>query len=151
LIVVECNNDECFIRAIGFSRKSVKHERGKEGVLERVKEGMIGIIDEDPDSTQSHERKKYFEKESKSTIKLLVNKDDENKRIIQLTPMLELWLLYRARQNGISPKDYNLPDDPHELKKIPRLDNRKDFLNFIKKLIEIDDEIDTLKKWLNGY
>ncbi len=151
MIVIECNNDECFIRAMGFPKKSVRHERGKEGVLERVETGKIGIIDEDPDSRQSPERKKYLVKKSESTITLLVHKDDENKRVIQLTPVLESWLLFRAKQNGISPKAYHLPDDFHELKKIPRLDSRKNFLNFIEKLIEIDDEIGTLKKWLNGY
>ncbi len=151
MIVVECYNDELLVKTIGFSK--IKHEGGKGRVLERVKKnsGVIGIIDEDPDSIQPPEISEYTEKESKSTIKLLIIRYDKHKRIIQISPYLEDWILNRARQNRISPRDFNLPNDSKELHNIPHVERKRDFQKFLVKLVEIDDEVAILRKWLNSY
>lgn len=153
MIIVECYNDESLIKMI--ARSKVKHEGGKQRVLERVKKNdkaeVIGIIDEDPDSFQPSELKIYSQKDSKSTIKLLICKNDERRRLIQISPDLEGWILNRARKNRINPTDYGLPDDSHELHSIPRLDKRKNFRKFLKNLVERDEEICVLMTWLKDY
>jgi len=151
MIVVECDPDEFFIKSIGFSRKLIKHESGKGKVLGIVgkKPHAIGIIDEDPNSSQPGEMKKYIEKEAMDTIKLLIRKDDNGKRVIQISPYLEHWLLHRAKKNGISVKDFGLPDDPEELHDITHIERNINFQNFLNELIKIDDEIDAIKRWIN--
>jgi len=113
--------------------------------------GAIGIIDEDPDSGQPKERNKYFETESGSQIKLLIKKDDESKKVIQICPRLEEWILNLARQNHIKPTTFGLSDDPRGLR-IPHIEKKQNFREFMKELIKKDDvEIKILKKWLLGY
>lgn len=147
LIIVECNPDEFLVRLLGFSQ--IKHGGGKGKVLEKVKEksGSIGIIDEDPDSNQSKERKEYVEIESVSSIKLLNKKNDKSKKVVEICPRLEDWILIRARQNRIDPRDYELPNDPDELHS-PHIEKKKNFQEFMKRLVNNDSEIETLKGWL---
>ncbi len=150
MIVVECDPDEFLVKSIGFPRKLIKHESGKGKVLGIInKKQAIGIIDEDPDSSQPREMKKYIEKEAMGAIKLLIRKDDDGKRIIQISPYLEQWLLHRARQNGISAKDFGLPDDPKEMHDITHIERNINFQKFLSELIKIDDEIKTIRKWIN--
>jgi hypothetical protein len=105
VIIVECYTDEYVVRLLGF--KGIKHEGGKGKVFERVREnaGTIGMIDEDPNSNQPSERYEYIECERRSTIKLLVKKGDKNKRVIEISPDLEGWILARAKKNQVSPKE----------------------------------------------
>ena len=112
-------------------------------------QAAIGIIDEDPDSGQPSDLKKYIEKDSRHAIKLLVWKDDDSKRLIQISPRLEDWLYSRALQNQIAPMSFDLPKYPEDLHKILRVDEKENFHRFLNKLIEADDEIDTLKKWIS--
>ena len=148
MIIVECYTDEYFVKLLGFKR--IKHEGGKGKVLERVREnpGTIGMIDEDPNSNQPSERHEYIECERRSTIKLLVKKGDKSKKVIEISPDLEGWILARARKNRVSPKNYGLPDDPQELHS-PHMEKNKNFRRFLDELVKTDDdEIDLLKKWL---
>ena len=148
MIIVECYTDEYVVRLLGF--KGIKHEGGKGKVFERVREnaGTIGMIDEDPNSNQPSERYEYIECERRSTIKLLVKKGDKNKRVIEISPDLEGWILARAKKNQVSPKNYGLPDDPHELHS-PHIEKNKNFRRFMEELVKTnDDEIAYLKKWL---
>ncbi len=151
MIIVECNLDEFFIKNIGFSKKKIKHESGKGDVLRIVnkKNNVIGMIDEDPGKSQPVEMKQYKEKETMHTAKLFERKDDNGKRVIQLSPYLEHWLLLRARKNHISPNDFGLPDDPIELHDMAHIERRINFQNFLNELIKIDDEIDAIKRWIN--
>ena len=151
MIVVEGYADKALIVDMGFPIKQIKIGSDKGKVLKSVRKGQaaIGIIDEDPDSGQPSDlRENYIEKDSKRTIKLLVRKDDVGKRIIQIAPRLEDWLYSRARQNRIDPMSFDLPKYPEDLHKILRVDKNKNFRRFLKKLIEADDEIDTLKRWV---
>jgi hypothetical protein len=148
VIIVECYTDEYFVKLLGL--KGIKHEGGKGKVLERVSEnpGAIGIIDEDPDSNQPSERYEYIEYERRSTIKLLVKKGDKSKKVIEISPDLEGWILARAKKNQISPKSYGLTDNPHELHST-HMERNKNFRKFLDELVKTDDdEIVSLKKWL---
>lgn len=150
MIIVECNLDEFFIKNIGFSKKKIKHESGKGDVLRIVnkKKKVIGMIDEDPGKSQPVEMKQYKEKETMHTAKLFERKDDNEKRVIQLSPYLEHWLLHRARKNRISPNDFGLPDDPIELHDMAHIERRINFQNFLNEIIKVDEEINTIKKWI---
>lgn len=150
IIIVECNPDELLVRLLGFTK--IKHGGGKGKVLKKVRDnpGSIGIIDEDPDSNQPKERTEYFLQESVAKVRLLVNKHDESKKIIQISPRLEEWILNRARQNRINPMDFGLPNDPNELHS-PHIERMTNFREFMKKLTEKDDEeMYHLKKWLKN-
>ena len=151
MIVVEGYADKALVADMGFSKKQIKIGRDKGKVLESVKktQAAIGIIDEDPDSGQPSDLRNYIEKDSRHTIKLLARKDDDSKRLIQISPRLEDWLYSRAIKNQISPGSFGLPKYPEDLHKILRVDKNKNFRRFLKKLIELDDEIKTLKKWIS--
>jgi hypothetical protein len=150
MIFVEGYPDRALLEGMGFPRNQIKIGRDKGRVLKSVRKGQaaIGIIDEDPDSGQPSDLKNYIEKDSRHTIKLLARKDDDSKRLIQISPRLEDWLYLRARQNQIDPKSFGLPKYPEDLHKIPRVERNRNFHNFLNELIEADDEIDTLKKWI---
>ena len=147
LIIVECNPDEFLVKLLGFFQ--IKHAGGKGKVLEKVKKnyGSMGIIDEDPDTNQSKERKEYVEIETGSNIKLLSENNDKSRKVIEICPRLEDWILIRARQNQIFPADFDLPNDPNGLHS-PHIKRRKNFQDFMKKLADVDSDIKTLKKWL---
>ena len=148
MIIVECDLDEFLIKSMGFPKRQVKHEGGKGKVLDKVRknQNVIGIIDEDPNSNQPSEMKKYIEKKTSSTIKLLVRRNDDRKRIIQISPYLEHWLLHRARKRRISPSDFDVPDDPKEMHAIPHIERNPRFQSFLNELIKTDNEINTLRK-----
>jgi len=150
MILVECDPDEFLVKSMGFSRKKIKHESGKGNVLKKLKKdpNTIGMIDEDPHSSKPSEMKRYIEAEKKDTVKLLVRNDNTGKKVIQISPYLEHWLINRARQNQISLKDYNLPDDPVEMHDITHIERNKNFQSFLDELINKDAEIRTIQKWI---
>jgi hypothetical protein len=151
MILVECNPDEYLVSNLGFSKKKIKHEGGKGkvvGKLTKMKRA-IGIIDEDPDSTQPGELSNYIDREVCGNLKLLQNRDDGDKLIIQISPKLEGWILLRAKYNEISPKDFNLPEDPEKLHSITRIERKDNFQRFLKKLLDSnDDELNKMREWL---
>jgi hypothetical protein len=152
MILIECQPDEFIVKRFGF--RNVKHANGQGNVINGIEKrpGVTGIVDDDPGKSHVSKRENYIEKECKSTIKLLVKNDDETKRIILWSPDVEGWILHRAKLNKVSPKKYHLPDDGTELHKIPHIEEKKDFLDFIDELIEKkDEEIEILKTWLKGY
>jgi hypothetical protein len=150
MIVLECNNDEFFIKKLGFIGRLISHQRCKGEVVKKVGKisRAIGIIDEDDRTTEPKEIKKYMEHQAKGSITLFQRRNDKAKRLVQISPYLEHWLLKRARANKINPKDFNLPDNPKRLHDYPNLRRVKNFDKFIKKLIDTDTEIQTLKKWI---
>ena len=150
MIVVECYTDIFLIKSLGFSKKHIKHAKGKGNVLKIVKTNKksVGIIDEDPQSRGYSEIINYKEIDKKSTIKLLVRKNDKTKRLIQISPYLEDWLFNRAKQDNISLMGYNLPNNPRDIHD-PHIERNKNFQKFLLRLIKKDDEIKTLKKWIN--
>lgn len=150
MILVECDPDEFLVKSMGFPRKKIKHESGKGNVLIKLKNDpmTIGMIDEDPHSSQPSEMKRYIEAEKKDTVKLLLRKDNTGKKVIQISPYLEHWLINRAKQNKISLKDYDLPDDPVEMHDITHIERNKNFQSFLDELINKDAEIRTIQKWI---
>jgi len=150
MIFLECNNDELFIKSLGFFLNQISHERCKGEVVKKVhkQSKAIGVIDEDRGTNTPRIMKNYLENESKGSIKLFQEQDNKQKKLVQVSPYLEHWLLNRAKKNGINPKDFNLPDDPKKLHGLVKLEKNENFRAFLNKLIDIDNEIRTLRKWL---
>jgi hypothetical protein len=152
LILVECNPDAFLIRRLGFSRKKIKHEGGKGKVFEIVgKTGSsIGMIDEDPESGQPKEIENYRVKDQIGSLKLMVNKTDDSKRVIQVSPYLEHWIVELARKNRISLKEYHLPEDPKALHDIPHVEDNLEFMNLIEAIIRMDDDMKRVRDWIKS-
>ena len=127
MIIIECNNDEFLIKSFGFPRKQISHQRCKGEVLKRVGKlpAAIGIIDEDPQSNQPGELKKYKVIQTHGNLKLFTGRNDQNRKIIQISPYLEHWIISRVKSNNIDVKDYNLPGTPKRLHAVPHLERNK--------------------------
>lgn len=129
MIVIECNNDEFLIKSFGFPRKKISHQRCKGEVVKRVGKlpKAVGIIDEDPQSNQPGDLKKYKEIQAHGNLKLFTGKNDNKNRIIQISPYLEHWIINRTKSNNINIEDYNLPVNPKKLHAFPHLERNKGF------------------------
>ena len=152
MIIVECNPDEYIVKSLGFHRNSIKHGGGKGNVLNIVKKGhnIVGIIDEDPYNNQPSELRKYknYKGYKRDTIRLMKRKGNDLRWLIIISEYLEDWLIKRSRINKMSLKEYNLPDDPKELHKIIKIEQNKNFQRFIQDLFNKDEEVRTLKEWI---
>jgi len=153
MILVECNNDEFILLALGVGKKNIKHESGKGDVLRKARKysPVLSFIDDDPDSEQPRELSNYNVTTVAETLKHGIHFEDRNRHILIVSPYLESWLLIRAKRSNINPKDYELPDDPKELKSIPHLEKNKVFSQFIKDLIKKDDEIAIILKYIINF
>ena len=152
MVVIGCYLDEYVIRSLGFPKRSYKHESGKGKVLEQVRKrpNAIGMVDEDPSSNQPRDMENYVETASGPGLKLLTRKKDDGKRIIVIRPRLEEWILLRANQHRISPKDHGLPTDAHGWKSILHIEKGKSFQEFFQKLLDSnDEEIEKLREWIH--
>ena len=150
MIIVECNNDELLLRILGVGKKKIKHESGKGDVLRLASKNspVLAFIDDDPDSEQPKERDNYQIAIQEETLQCCVHFADPEKRLVIISPLLEKWLLIRARKNGIDPKKYGLPEDPKELKSIPHLEKNLKFRQFIEDLARKDSEFQLIASWL---
>ena len=152
LIGVECNLDEFLVRSLGFSRKRINHAGDKGRVVKKVNNSqiLIGMIDEDPYSRQPKDMERYKEKEVRGSVKLLVNRNDPQKHLIQVSPILEEWLYERARINRMSMDEYNLPREPMKLHSFSRkeIERNPGIRRFLNDLIERDQEVQYVKKWI---
>jgi hypothetical protein len=153
VIIVECYKDRALIHRMGFPGDRVIHEFGRSRVLGRVeqKQKAVGIIDRDPLVGEPGCLKEYGEKDAIGKIKLLTRKDNNAKRLVEISPRLEDWLYETARRNKIPPGKFGLPDDPGELHSMS-LRLRRNRGNFQRFLIAFnranDDEINTFREWI---
>jgi len=149
-VLVECNADEKLLRALGVSKKQLRHERCKGEVVKRVLkfDCATGLIDEDPASAQPRELDNYKQVQTAEGLRLLARRDDKNKRLIIICPRLEDWLIQRAKSSGIRPKDYGLPSDPDKLHSIPRYEQKEGFCRFLAELKERDSGMHLLRRWI---
>ena len=149
-VLVECNADEAVLRALGVSKKQLRHERCKGEVVKRVLkfDFATGLIDEDPSSAQPRDLDNYKKVQAAEGLRLLTRRNDKNKRLIIVCPKLEDWLIQRAKSSGIRPKDYGLPGDPDRLHSIPRYEQKEGFCRFLAELKERDSGIRLLRRWI---
>jgi hypothetical protein len=148
--LVECYPDGALLRALGVSKKQLRHERCKGEVVKRVRkfDCATGLVDEDPTSAQPRDLDNYKQIQVGEGLFLLARRDDNNKRLIIICPRLEDWLISRAKSSGIRPEDYGLPGDPDRLHSIPRYEQKPGFLRFLTELKEQDKGMQLLRQWI---
>ena len=149
-ILVECYPDEALLRALGVSKKLLRHERCKGEVVKRVRkfDCATGLIDEDPASAQPRDLDNYKQVQAAEGLRLLARRNDKNKRLIIVCPRLEDWLIERAKSSGIQPEDHGLPTDPDRLHGIPRYEQKEGFCRFLAELIDRDNGMHLLRRWI---
>ncbi len=151
-VLVECYPDAAVLRALGVTKKQLRHERCKGEVVKRVRklDCAIGVIDEDPGSAQPCDLANYDEQETAEGLRRLVRRDDTDRKLIVICPRLEDWLIARAISSAMKPEDYGLPCDPHRLHGIPHYEETQGFKRFLANLIDRDAAgIGVLRRWLH--
>ena len=111
VVLFEGPPDEKLLKVIGVS--STQNSRHKSGVLKKLvkKEGLIGVVDEDPKNTQSRPRimNEFLLLEEKYAIKVYHHQSNNN-RLIVLCPDLENWILSAAKTSRINVSKFKLPN-----------------------------------------
>jgi hypothetical protein len=149
-VLVECYPDAVLLRALGVSKKQLRHERCKGEVVKRVLkfDCATGLIDEDPTSAQPRELNNCNQVQISEGLCLFARRDDKNKRLIIVCPRLEDWLINRAKSSGILIENYGLPSDPDRLHSIPRYERKPGFLRFLAELKQRDKGLHLLRQWI---
>jgi len=147
-VLVECYPDEMVLRVLGVPAKQLRHERCKGEVVKRVLkfDCATGLIDEDPSSAQPRDLSHYKQVHDAAGLRLLARRDDENKRLIIVCPLLEDWLIHRAESSGVKPEQYGLPSDPKRLHAIPRYEQKEGFHRLLVELKERDSGMQLLRR-----
>ena len=152
MIFVECHNDRELIYRMGFRPDQVEHEFGRSRVLNRMMDAQkaVGVIDEDPQAgVPEYLREEYAEKDVVGKIRLLVEKRNDEKMIIEISPYLEKWLYDIAGRKKILPESFDLPIDPERLHSMSLKRNMQSYQRFLVALRKAkDDELSTLEKWI---
>ena len=149
-VFVECYPDTALLRYLGVPKKQLFHESCKGEVVKRVlkSDSAIGLIDEDPTSSQPRDLSNYKQIETAEGLRLLVRNNDKNKQFIVVCPRLEEWFIERGKSSGINPKEYGLPDNPDRLHSIPRYEIKDGFKRFLEELKEKDKGMKLLQQWV---
>jgi hypothetical protein len=150
-VLVECSADEVVLRNLGVPRKQLSHFGGKDKLITRLRDmpGAVGMVDEDPASTQHPDLKVAYRKvESAEGLQLLIRQGSGGQRLVMICPKLEDWLIERAKSSGIRPEDYALPSDPDRLHSIPRYEQKEGFRHFLEELKERDRGMRLLRQWI---
>lgn len=139
------------LRSLGVSRKCI-HVMGARGnVIKRLKDrpGDVGIVDEDPSDsqTQSHELDNYEEIGMGEGVRLLARRGSRGQRLIVLCPRVENWLIDRAENCAINPRQYHLPSTAKELKDLVHYEEKEWFRRFLGELGNRD--VALLRRWIS--
>ena len=151
MIFVECDADEAVVRILGVPRKQFRHLAGKNKTLQYLRKKGRGlcVVDEDPQSEQARELTcNYRLSERAGGLQLHVEKSAAEMKVVVVEPMLEAWLLNRARAVEIDSTAYGLADDPKKLHGTPHYEEKPKFRAFIEDLLEKDQAVGQLQSWL---
>jgi hypothetical protein len=149
-IAVECYPDEVVLRELGIPRRQLLHQARKGEVFNWLKKtpGGIGMVDDDPTSTQPCDRCNYRQIEASEGLLLLARFGSGGQRLIVVCPRLEDWLMQRAQACGIDSRRYQLPSTPKDLHDIPRYEQKDGFRRFLAELRERDNGMSHLRRWV---
>jgi len=153
MIYVECKPDFTLVRFItNLPRKEIVHEfKGKYEVCKQLgkRRHCKGLVDEDPLSVPPSYLEKLRLREEIPERGLKVMHDESNNNLlIILCPRLEDWILRAAKERGINPDKYNLPNNPNRLHEVINLS-----LDRFERLLEDlkgCERLRALKKVLEG-
>ncbi|MBN1973961.1 MAG: hypothetical protein JW787_10010 [Sedimentisphaerales bacterium] len=149
-VFVECFPDTALLRYLGIPKKQLCHESCKGEVVKRVlkSDSAIGLIDEDPASSQPRDLSNYKQIRDGEGLRFLIRNNDEKKKFIIVCPRLENWFIERAKLSGIQPENYGIPNNTDRLHSIPRYDKKEGFQRFLAELKEKDKGMNLLHQWL---
>ena len=150
-VLIECDPDEFILKAIGFSKKSIRHEGGIGNVVKKVDSipGSKGMIDEDPQGTHPRALDRFDNYGEEHGLRLLKKIGCEDQQLVVVCPYLEEWLYIVARQQGVDPMEYSLPRDPKQLHAIDHVEEYQGFKRFVDAL-KGSPGFDRLRMWLTG-
>ena len=120
MFVVECETEVVLVGILAsISAKRIEHPAGKSRVISQLMrsyEDAVGVIDEDPNSTQPPDIKRFKEIEFPERHKIkMLHHNQRNNRLAILCPKFEEWIIGAAREANVNMNQYNLPNDPDEL------------------------------------
>jgi hypothetical protein len=136
MIFVECRPDYVLVSALisNFLRLKIEHSYGKSAVLRKLVRGKgssnyensVGMIDEDPRSSQPAIVKKFVELADfpEHEIKLKYHRPLNNHLLI-ICPRLEEWIIKAAAEANVNMTEYGLPNIPGILHQTVNLDIEK--------------------------
>jgi len=152
MLYVECYPDEVLVRILGVSRREVGHEKGKGNITNRLRDAVsgMGMVDEDPQGFQPRELRNYRREQANGQLVLLRHAQSPAKRLITISPRLEEWLYNRAAAHAINPREFSLPATAKELHDLPRYDQKPGYLEFLRRLLAVDTEMQCLRSWIRG-
>ncbi len=135
MIFVECYPDEALVRVLGIPRNEIKHAKSKGNVCKKLSKerGCLGMVDEDPTSSQPSYLRKYQTQWRRNEVMLLFDRSTNNS-VIVICPRLEEWILKAAEGCKAKLEDYGLPSNPQQLHKTigANTDNFKELVEAIK-------------------
>lgn len=152
IVLVECYNDTALVRALGVQRRNVRHEFSKGNVLNglrKVASHAAGLIDADPNS-ENHpaELSNYRQTENVLGLRLLIHTRESQKKVVEVNPRLEEWLVARAIACNLNlAQQYQLPQTARDIHRIARCDQKPGFQRFLQDLLKVDKGMKTLKSW----
>lgn len=157
MLFVECKPDyELVISLASVPIKKVEHAGNKSGVLKKLVrrrgtpnyENSIGMIDEDPLSTQPPDLEKFREIEYLERYKIrILHYRWLNNRLLVLCPKLEEWIVEAAREARINLNDYGLPSDPRKLHEVINLGIKR-FRELVEDLMNQSNRVKELQAQL---
>jgi len=126
MIYVECKPDFTLVRFItNLPRREIVHEfKGKHEVCKQLenRRDCKGLVDEDPLSVPPPYLKKLrLQKELPEAGLKIMRDESNNNLLVILCPRLEEWILRAAKEKGINPDKYNLPNNPNRLHEVINL------------------------------
>jgi len=139
-ILVECFPDEALLRILGVPRKRLLHERSKGRIITWLMNlpDAMGMVDEDPGSTQHRDLGSYRETQSAQGLRRLARQGSGGQRLVVLRPRLDEWLIQRAKTSGIKPENFGLPANADRLHAKPHYETKPEFRRFIEQLMSRD-------------
>ncbi|MGA0559206.1 hypothetical protein ACO2Q8_21285 [Larkinella sp. VNQ87] len=135
-IFLECKPDEALVRRLGFPRRLVKHhnDKGKVCNVLTKTEATIGMVDEDPNTTQPRYLTTLTRLNEESLYNLAVYVDEQSKnKVIVVCPRLEEWILGITSQHAVKISQFGLPDKANKLHDIitTRLQKFEDLIDYL--------------------
>lgn len=149
--LVEDAPHKSLLCSLRIPRRSILVMGAKGNVIKKLRDrpGDVGIVDEDPWSiqTQSHELYNYPVVERGEGLQLRARRGSGGQRLIVLCPIVENWLIDRARACEIDPRQYYLPSSAKELKDLLHYEEKDGFGRFLDELR--DRDIGLLRRWVS--
>ena len=149
MIVVECDLDFYIVQSLEIPATSIRHEPGKGRVINSLRKGFgtLGMVDEDPTSTQPKDLRNYVQIENIENLRLMSRQESENTLLIIIPNYLEAWILSRSQKHNVDITAYGLPTDPVQLHDLPHVERIQNFKQFLHRLQSIDPIFGILKEW----